>query len=61
MQQNTACLMHATVYGPFFMGMTKKDAFASSKMAHPLITLKKCVQTTWTPVSQVCELVEQQR
>jgi hypothetical protein len=29
--------------------MNKKDAFTSSKMAHPLITLEKCASTS-TPV-----------
>jgi len=32
--------------------MTKKDAFTSSKMVHPLITLEKCASIS-TPVSQV--------
>jgi hypothetical protein len=38
----------------------KKDAFTSSKMAHPLITLENCASTS-IPVSQVAGLVELRR
>jgi hypothetical protein len=40
--------------------MTKKGAFTSSKMAHPLITLEKCASTS-APISQVSGLAERRR
>jgi hypothetical protein len=40
--------------------MTKKDAFTSSKTAHPLITLENCVITS-SPVSEVGGLVKRRR